>query len=850
MKKLLKKESIVAFFTYTLIFTIIYIILTNTEYFFGSNIDFKMQHYIIPEYFRTLFYKTYDLLPDFALNLSGGINIFYLSYYGLFSPIILLSYFFPCVSMLNFIIISTSIIVVISAFLMYKYLRNNNYSFITSYLGGIILLLAAPITFHAHRHIMFINYMPFLIMGMYGVDKYFKTKKGSLLAISIFLMIMTSYYYSVGGIVALVLLGIYKYLSQNKFQIKTFTKQMLSFSVPFIIGILLGMIIILPTLYTLLNGREKGNIDINILSLITPSLDFKNILYSAYSTGLTAIAVLSALYLTFNKKAKIEERFLSIITILIGTFPIFNYILNGTLYMDSKSLIPLIPLIIIIICTFLEKLFKNEINYKLIFKTIAILIILGIINIILLKQNIINENLTQNIMYLVDLCLLTAVILTYKYLKKPIIIVLYLIIFLFITSLRINLSDNLIPKEEYINDEKIINEITKNDNTFYRINNLYLDSTGLNKIYNPNHLSSTIYSSAFNQNYNKFYYDVFNNPITYRNRSMTAPSSNILFHNYIGEKYIITNKNMNLGYESIIKENVRIYENEDAFPIGYATSKILNKEDYNYLTYPNTAINLLKSVVTAKDKTNTKPLVLEKTNIDYEVLDYSNLEIEKLKSSYKINSKKDGNLKIKIKNDMKNKVLFIRFKNNYDPSCSNNDLAITINGTMNKLTCKSWKYHNQNFDFDYSIYNQDILNITFDKGLYDLSDLTFYILDYNEVKSLNKQIDHFIIDKEKTIKDTINGSIYVKEDGYFVIQIPYDKGFTISVDNNNQPYENVNEGFIGFKIKRGQHTINIKYDAPYKKAGIALNIVGLTLLIIYSIITYRRRNNIWKSYQL
>jgi len=88
------------------IFLGIYFVLTNTKYIFGSTIDFKMQHYIIPEYFRTLFYETGDLFPDFALNLSGGINIFYLSYYGFLSPIILLSYLFPFVSIIYGLIVA------------------------------------------------------------------------------------------------------------------------------------------------------------------------------------------------------------------------------------------------------------------------------------------------------------------------------------------------------------------------------------------------------------------------------------------------------------------------------------------------------------------------------------------------------------------------------------------------------------------------------------------------------------------------------------------------------------------------------------------------------------------------
>ena len=45
-------------------------------YLFGSSTDWYAQHTSIPEYFRTLFYNTKDLLPDFAMNIGNGQNIY------------------------------------------------------------------------------------------------------------------------------------------------------------------------------------------------------------------------------------------------------------------------------------------------------------------------------------------------------------------------------------------------------------------------------------------------------------------------------------------------------------------------------------------------------------------------------------------------------------------------------------------------------------------------------------------------------------------------------------------------------------------------------------------------------
>ena len=80
---------------------------------FGSNMDWINQHIIFPEYFRMLFYKTGRLLPNLAINLGAGQNIFNFSYYGLMSPIVLISYMLPFMNMTVYTIISSIIIILL-----------------------------------------------------------------------------------------------------------------------------------------------------------------------------------------------------------------------------------------------------------------------------------------------------------------------------------------------------------------------------------------------------------------------------------------------------------------------------------------------------------------------------------------------------------------------------------------------------------------------------------------------------------------------------------------------------------------------------------------------------------------
>ena len=45
----------------------------------------------------------------------------------------------------------------------------------------------------------------------------------------------------------------------------------------------------------------------------------------------------------------------------------------------------------------------------------------------------------------------------------------------------------------------------------------------------------------------------------------------------------------------------------------------------------------------------------------------------------------------------------------------------------------------------------------------------------------------------------------IKNDSYFNISIPYDKGFKILVNNKKVKYEKTNKNFIGFPLKKGNN---------------------------------------------
>ena len=116
--------------------------------------------------------------------------------------------------MIDYMIISTSLLVIISTILFYFFLKKNNFNNKVCLITSLLFLFSGPLIFHSHRHIMFINYFPFLILGLFAVDEYFEKNKRTILILIISLMIFTSYYYSVSGLVVLFIYYIYKYIEK------------------------------------------------------------------------------------------------------------------------------------------------------------------------------------------------------------------------------------------------------------------------------------------------------------------------------------------------------------------------------------------------------------------------------------------------------------------------------------------------------------------------------------------------------------------------------------------------------------------------------------------------------------
>ncbi|MBQ7835958.1 MAG: YfhO family protein [Clostridia bacterium] len=802
-----KKSDLKYYITLTLFFIIQFLIITRFgQYLYGSTIDWDHQHYKIPEYFRTLFYSTGDLFPDFAPNLGAGQNIYNLSYYGLFNPVIMLSYLLPFVPMKIYIQVSTVLLIYIACILCYRWLLGH-FDRNSALMTTMIFILSSPLLFHTHRHIMFVNYMPFLIMAFMGVDQYFSSKKRWLLALSVCLICLMSYFYSIGCIVAIVLYGIYIFIKKShKVTFKGFWCDGTLFLLPIFLGIFMAAFLLVPTFIALLAGRAEGGASVDIVSLFIPNVNTDFILHGSYSLGLTSISLYALIYNV--AKFKRENRFMGIILSLFIIFPIFVYALNGAMYISAKALIPFIPLYCLLIAKAVEDMFKKkkaDIQCLILFAVLAVALII--------KES-------NNPLLIADLLITLASIIVFSYFRKRRIVVSSIAVISLIAFFSAAFGDTLM--EPSVNSaqsdtDRLIEYAIDNDDSLFRIN----DKTGelhiANRVVNGDHYITTIYSSLSNQNYQEFYYDRIGNEIRNRSRGQLSNPFNFMFNLYMGSKYTIGNDLNELGNEIVTTDGeLTLYVNNDSLPVGYVSNRLMSKKQFDTLSYPYNAEALLNYIIVDEDVECDYQSAVTEANLEYEITNTEGVEITEYDGGYQVYSKNGGSIEVALKNEIKDKIVFLEFELEEANRSSVGDNHIAINNTVNKLSYRNWRYDNRNKVFQYTFNEKSIDSFTLDfyKGTYKIINIKAFTANYDEFVSRMGDVSPMIFDLEKTSGDVVEGDIDVASAGYFNISIPYDKGFTVYVDGEVTEHEMTDTAFIGLKMDEGKHHIKIVYTAP------------------------------------
>ena len=811
---------------------------------FGAKVDWLSQHSVLPDYFRQQFYATGKLFPEFAANLGGGQNIYHFAYYGLYSPLILPSYLLPFVKMSDYIMAVSITGLTASVLLFYYWLKSRKTDTGTAFILSLMFLLAGPMIGQYSGQIMFVDYMPFLCLALIGVDRYFEQEKSGLFTVSVFLMIMTSFYFSIGGMLSLVLYGLHRYFEQregNRVTVRSFLRDGLCFVRSMILAVLMSGFFLVPTALALTGGRSKEQ-NTSFASFFIPQITVERFSYSIYGIGLTTLVI--TVLLTGLLYRKVYEKVLTYGCVIVLVIPVFAYLLNGGLYIRDKVFIPFLPLLCYLISIYLEKCRKRELSF------IAGMIpyIITTIFVYMARNQFVSKGigesiwkvlLAESILFLICYVLYCALKRYHKETKEILMLALPSVICLAVTmnTFYQMKPDRYVSRKLYRDvveeqNRQAVKEALKDDDGYYRTEQMGSDdenAADLNRIWDVDQNITSIYSSAYNPDYQTFRQKTFGLEEPFRNGMMQSVSKNPVFQRMMGVRYIVSDSDVP-GYTLVKKcGTTGIYQNKDAAPVMYATDRVMTEEEYKKLTFPYNQTAFLEYAVVGEHTESSDQNIM------------TAYEPVSLKMA---NNRTTGGAEQKtMQQEGQKQILFLRFR--VDNAHPNKDVAVWINGIRNKLSAKDHVYYNENKIFTYAVPlkdGEDNISVTFGKGKYQLSHVQAYLGSLPERSELLYQSE-IQVDKKQTEDNVIQGTIRVKKDGWFITSIPYDKHFKIYIDGKETEIQKVNTAFLGCKIESGNHELKIIYHAPGTTTGKILSLIGIAGFLLVLVREKRKQKN-------
>ena len=544
---------------------------------------------------------------------------------------------------------------------------------------------------------------------------------------------------------------------------------------------------------------------------------------------------------------KVYEKVLTYGCVIVLVIPVFAYLLNGGLYIRDKVFIPFLPLLCYLISIYLEKCRKRELSFiagivPYIITTIFVYIARNQFVSKGIGKSIWKVLLAESILFLICYVLYCAMKRYHKETKEILMLALPSVICLAVTmnTFYQMKPDRYVSRKLYRDvtgeqNRQAVKEALKDDG-YYRTEQMGSDdenAADLNRIWDVEQNITSIYSSAYNPDYQTFRQKTFRLEEPFRNGMMQSVSKNPVFQRMMGVRYIVSDSDVP-GYTLVKKcGTTGIYQNKDAAPVMYATDRVMTEEEYKKLAFPYNQTAFLEYAVVGEHTESSDQNIM------------TAYEPVSLKMA---NNRTTGGAEQKtIQQEGQKQILFLRFR--VDNAHPNKDVAVWINGIRNKLSAKDHVYYNENKIFTYAVPlkdGEDNISVTFGKGKYRLRHVQAYLGSLPERSELLYQSE-IQVDKKQTEDNVIQGKIHVKKDGWFITAIPYDKHFKIYIDGKETEIQKVNMAFLGCKIESGNHEVKIIYHAPGTTTGKVLSLIGIAGFVLVLVREKRKQKIIQGS---
>ena len=118
------------------------------------------------------------------------------------------------------------------------------------------------------------------------------------------------------------------------------------------------------------------------------------------------------------------------------------------------------------------------------------------------------------------------------------------------------------------------------------------------------------------------------------------------------------------------------------------------------------------------------------------------------------------------------------------------------------------------------------------------------------IEKASKDLRKTSASKFKVDNGGFTANVTRKKDTLVFFSVPYDKGWSATVNGKPSKIEKVNSGFMAVKVEKGNSVIRFDYETPYLLTGIKITFVSAVVLLLYilAFILYSKKRNVLVEY--
>ena len=789
--------------------------------------DLNIQYVDYFAYFKQVLTGDAHIGYSFLKSLGGNaVGIF--GYY-LASPLNLLVVFFKTENLQMFVFLLTAIKLILIAVTFNIYLNKRFAELEDVY----VVIATTAFVFSQYMvgqmtNLMWLDGVYLLPVIMLGVYKFVRENKKGILFVSVAVSIIFNWY---TGYMNCLFIPFYflleealKEKEEGKVELKKVVGNGVRFCIIELCGVLASSILFLPVIYCLLQG--KGQMEENIFQFVTNGSLLE--ILSGFSIGHTAnntqiilycsefIFLAVVLFFVNGKVKKYEKKYIGLMLafLIAGCFfkPLEN-IWNGFRFAASYFYRFSYLATIMLIYTAVYGICRKE-NWKCekIVKVVA-----GIIGIWLVEDLIQRTDAKYLWLSIGVMCIYGILFCCVKKKEKvyKMAVCALVLVEVILNGRYVMMTTYTKEAKDYsayvVNEQERIAEIKKEDSSWYRMDETSKRAgiANVNESMVYNYYGIAHYSSAYDVRVSRFLTNMGYNT----NVDVTTFDEPILpVDSLLGMKYLLSGESYE-GYEKINSyatcNGKDVYENPYVLNIAIPVSESIAGEIEGDDSFEK--INNLYSKILGRQVTIFKPVE-------------SSLEITD-----------NGVAKITTKADNENNIVY---------GCASSDitdLLLSVDGEE-KCTYNVWLSRHV-FNIGSSKYDHVIEFENFVGGTEKNIQYKCYALDMDTFESVIKELKQNTVGKTEIEDGNVSLEYQCNEDGKVMLSVPYEKGWSATVNGKEVDIEEGAGTFIVLPVEKGTNEIVMKYHVPWLKAGVAVTVITVIGFAIFMQIEKRRKKS-------